>query len=477
MTSVTPKSAMTSVTDSLSVSLSLAAQGARRATGAVKESVGLNSSEPIVVLVNNDLIDFDAKLLSRHIDGRDHIFVSKLWRQPEFLAEDVQHGVATDETHQVIATALGLGQRMLGCCGRFRQSNLGLPQRHLWRASLQLGVAIARVMFCFKDQRFSIQVLSSLHQHAAQETTAVMVIKLFHDPVTPRFSHGNKPKLNALGQAKANETAHSARVSMTAIENQLIIYLLMLGYTQTPPVSPDRVDRRLRGFVKDGRHGTATGGEVHAVHTVKAQRPAQVTRTNVIALMYFIGVLALQRRIALALWFIAPRAAVRQPFATYYPADGPQARQRRNLQRFQFPTNCLRTTKQSLVVQVQTRQLDRFDDFTWQLPRIAMWPSCLFFLPMVCFVAGLIALNPLVNPRPPMTKLLGDRRYRFAFQVRLNCMFSIALWLLLHAFLPKEKGPDDEATPLQSSNKLVFQRTVFDVMAHRRVTDVMTLVT
>ena len=64
----------------------------------------------------------------------------------------------------------------------------------------------------------------------------------------------------------------------------------------------------------------------------------------------------------------------------------------------------------------------------------------------------------------------------FAFQVRLNCMFSIALWLLLHAFLPKEKGPDDEATPLQSRNKLVFQRTVSDVMAHRRVIDVMTLV-
>jgi len=64
-------SAMTSVTDSLSVSLSLAAQGARTATVAVKESLG--SSEQIVVLVNNDLIDSDAKLLSSHIDGRYHI--------------------------------------------------------------------------------------------------------------------------------------------------------------------------------------------------------------------------------------------------------------------------------------------------------------------------------------------------------------------------------------------------------------------
>jgi len=36
---------------------------------------------------------------------------------------------------------------------------------------------------------------------------------------------------------------------------------------------------------------------------------------------------------------------------------------------------------------------------------------------------------------------------------------------LLHALLPKEKGPDDETNPLQLRAKLVFQRTVNDVMA------------
>ena len=73
-------------------------------------------------------------------------------------------------------------------------------------------------------------------------------------------------------------------------------------------------------------------------------------------------------------------------------------------------------------------------------------------------------------------ELLGDRRYRFAFQVRLNRMFSVALLFLLHAFLPKEKDPDDETTALHSNDKLVFQRTVNDVMALRRVNDVVTLV-
>jgi len=42
----------------------------------------------------------------------------------------------------------------------------------------------------------------------------------------------------------------------------------------------------------------------------------------------------------------------------------------------------------------------------------------------------------------------------------------------------KEKGPDDETTTFQSSEKTdFFQRTVSDVMALPRVFDVMTLVT
>jgi hypothetical protein len=168
---------------------------------------------------------------------------------------------------------------------------------------------------------------------------------------------------------------------------------------------------------------------------------------------------------------------MRQALTTNYPADGSQARQRRNPQSFQLPTDGLSPAEQALVIQMKPRQLDRFDDFSRQLPRIAMWPPGLICLPIVCFAAGLIALNPLVDPRPPITKSLGSRRYRFAFQVRLYRLFSVPLLLLLHAFLPKEKGPDDESTALQPINKLVFQRTVSDVLAPFGVFDVMTLVT
>lgn len=429
------------------------------------------------MLVNNDLIHPYGQLLSSHIDGRDYIFIDHFRRYPKPFAEDVEQRIPADETDQVLAAALRLRQRMFWRCGRFRKPNLRLAQSHLRCAPLQLGVAIPRVMFSFKDQRFSIQVLCPLHRHAAQEATAVMVIKLFHDPVAPRLGHRNKPKLYPLGQAKANQTAHPARMSMTAIENQLIIYLLMSWYAQTPPVRPDSVDRRLRGFIKDWRHRTAPGGYVHAVHAVEPQRSTQVTGTHIVALMYLIGVLAQQLRIALALRFVTSGAPMRQPFATYDSANGSQTRHRRNLHCLQLPTDRLCSAKQALVVEVQPRQLDCFNHFSRQLPRIAMRPPGLISLPMGSFAAGLIALNPLVDPRPTITKLLGNRRYRFAPQVRLNCMLSVALSFLFHAFLQKEKGADNQTSaPQPLKLTVLFQRTVFNVMAHRRVFDVVTLV-
>src|SRR4030095_15991758 len=146
MTSDTPKSAMTSFTHDLLVAVSLAVQGARRATGAVKETAGQSSSEPIVMLVNDYLVQRDAEFLSSHIDSGDHVFVDSFRRHPESFAKNIKHCVPTDEPHQVIAAALGFRQRVFGRQRRFGQSQLSFPQSHLRRPALQLGIAIARVM-------------------------------------------------------------------------------------------------------------------------------------------------------------------------------------------------------------------------------------------------------------------------------------------------------------------------------------------
>src|SRR5258705_4870326 len=466
MTSFTPRSAMTSFTASCPGPVSLATEGARRATEAVKETRTRHSSQVVIVFINNHLVQGDFELLLGDIDGRNHVFVDGLRRQPEFLAKDVQQRLTTNKPYQVIVAALGLGQRVLWRRGRFRKTTLLLfgCQGHLRRAPLQLGVAVPGIMLLFKEQRFADQFGQIFHLHSPQEPPAVVVIELFDHAVAPRLSQRNEPGLHAIGQAKADQTTHASRMPMAAMKDHLVIYLLMFWHSQTPPVRPDSVDRRLRCFVQNRRHRAAPGRYVHAVHAVKTQRPTQVTGPDVVALMHFIGALADQLRIAFTLRFVASAAAVRQPFALHCPADAAQARPGRHLQGLQLPTNRLCTAEQSLVVEMQTRQLDRFHNFARQLPRVAMRSSGLLFLPRLLLATRLITLNPFVDPWPRVTELLGDCRDRIAFQVTLDRLFSVALLFLLHAFLPNEKGPHDETTALRPLKKLNFQRTVNDVM-------------
>ena len=67
-------------------------------------------------------------------------------------------------------------------------------------------------MFLFKEQRFPVQFVHSPHDDSSQETTAVMVIELFHHTVTPGLSHRNEPWFDPIGQTKANQTTHATRV-------------------------------------------------------------------------------------------------------------------------------------------------------------------------------------------------------------------------------------------------------------------------
>src|SRR5256712_2811567 len=98
MTSVTPRSAMTSVTSMISTEFSWAAEGARRATGAVQENSRLISSQPIVVFGNRQIFDIHQQLLAAHVDRRDHVFVDRFRRQGKLLAKDIQQRIAADKT-------------------------------------------------------------------------------------------------------------------------------------------------------------------------------------------------------------------------------------------------------------------------------------------------------------------------------------------------------------------------------------------
>src|SRR5215831_11264652 len=175
MTSFTAESAMTSFTDSLLVPVSLAAQGARRATEAVNETGGQASSEPVITLVNGHSVHHHAESLPSYVNGCDHIFVHCFRGQTEFLAEDVQQTIAANETHQVIKTAAWLGQRMPWSQRRFRTSNSDRAQSHLRGASLQLGIAISGVVLLFKEQRLVAQLIHVFQSQPSEQAAAVVI--------------------------------------------------------------------------------------------------------------------------------------------------------------------------------------------------------------------------------------------------------------------------------------------------------------
>src|SRR6266850_1561921 len=296
------------------------------------------------MLFNHYIIHGDSELLTVHVDGGGHVLIYSLGWKAKLFAEDIQHRVTPNEAYQVIAAALRLRQRMFGRLGRSRKSYrlLSVAERHHRSTSLQLGIAIPSIMLLFKDQRFVAQFIHACHNDSSKKTTTVVVIELFNHAVTPGFGQRNEPGLNSICQTKTDQTAHSSRVSIAAMKDQFIIYLLMLWYSQTPPVRPNSVDRRLRGLVQNRRHRTPTSCDVYAVHTVEAQRPTEVTRPNIVALMHFINELATQLWIALTLRLVASSTPMRQPFSSHYPAYRSDARQRRDLQRFQLPTDRLR---------------------------------------------------------------------------------------------------------------------------------------
>src|SRR2546427_2128262 len=478
MTSVTPRSAMTSVTSMINTEFSWAAEGARRATGAVQENSRLVSSQPIVVFGNRQILDLHEQLLAAHVDRRDHVFVDPFGRQGKLLAKDIQQRITADETHQMVTARCGLRQRVPGRGVRVGKANQvqALLKHRQRRFPFQLAIAIAAVVLLLKEQRLRAQFVSAFHPNLSQEPTSVMVIEFFHHAVAPRLSQRYEPGFYSLAQAQTNQTPHATRVTPTAIEDRFVVHLLMLWQSQTTPVRPDSVNGMLPGFGQRRRHRTTSGAQVDTVQTVEAHRPIQVTRSHKIRLMHLVDMLATQLRILFPLGLVATSPPMCQAFAINDAADSAQAREWGNTEIFQLPGNRLCAAKQTLVVKMQTRQLDGLDNLRSNLAPIAMRTSAQFLIPFRCGCAAVITRHPFVNPATRVTQRLGDGRQPFAFQVTLHSKFPIATLFLLHAFLLQEKGTDDHLNNATANWQTVFQRTVHDVMALFHVTDVVAFI-
>src|SRR6266478_1280742 len=169
---------MTSVTSMINTEFSWAAEGARRATGAVQENSRLVSSQPIVVFGNRQILDL-----------HEHVFVDRFGRQGKLLAKDIQQRITADETHQMVTARLGLRQRVPWRGVRVRKANQvqALLKHRQRRFPFQLAIAIAAVVLLLKEQRLRAQFVSAFHPDLSQEPASVMVIEFLHYAVAPRL--------------------------------------------------------------------------------------------------------------------------------------------------------------------------------------------------------------------------------------------------------------------------------------------------
>src|SRR5262249_23911339 len=73
--------------------------------------------------------------------------------------------------------------------------------------------------------------------------------------------------------------------------------LEQLGNPQTAPTRPDRIPSVLTRLAQHGTQRAASRRQIHTVQTVKANRPLQVARTQIIHFTHFIPLLREKFRI------------------------------------------------------------------------------------------------------------------------------------------------------------------------------------
>src|SRR2546422_1839568 len=430
-TSLTPKSAMTSLTHSQFAKTREATEGARRATGVAScVLAGRRSRRAVLILSDRCTIDANPQLLLLNIYRGNCIFICGLRGHLELLTKDIQDQVTSDEPHQVIATGGRLRQRVFGSLDRFRKPD-GVPtliKRSLGRLSPKLAVPVTSIVFLLKYQRLFSQVFFSLHCHPAKKTTSVVIVKLFNDAVPPRLSHRNKPGFDSVEQTQPDQIAHSSWVLTAAKENRLVVYLLMVRYAQTAPTRPDSVYGVLTSLVDNRIDRTPPSCQIDAVQAVKPYRPIQITWTHIVRLMNLVHLISHQCRVLLSLWFVRSCSSVRQLFSTQYPVYRSQRRYLLDAQFFKLPLNGLSSAKQPVVIKTEPNHLYRFNYFLAQLTWVAPRTRRAALEPVRRVIAALVTFDPLVNPLSRVTQRSSDAGDLFTFQVTTNRKSPIALF-------------------------------------------------
>src|SRR6266536_3513994 len=466
---------MTSVT-ATTMRTTRATEGARRATGVALAHVLTRSRQRVVVLLNRPAVDLNLQFFQPHVNARHHVLVDGLRGQTVLLSKDVQPPITPDEAHQMIATLLGLGQRILRCFERHGETNsyVALLQGHLRRLPLQFAIAIPRVVLMLEGPRLVMQIFFASYHLASKKTVLIMVVEFFHHTIPPGLCDGNEPRLNSIQKTKANQDPHTSWMSSAAVKHQFIVHLNILRNPQTAPTRPDRIQRVLPCLAQYGTQRAASGRQIHTVQTVKANRPLQVARTHIIHFMDVIRALRGKFRIFSPFRLVTPGAAMGQFLPVQNAIDRTHRRVVFQAHLFQFPDNRLSTAEQAPVVQVQSCQLHGFNHLGRTAPGVSMRTPGSILGAGDLRVCHSRALDPFVDPPSAIAQRIGDGRYRFSLPKTFQGPNPILLLRLFHRWLLS--GSAIDAAPKLGLSKMLCQKTVHDVAAHLPVHDVAALV-
>jgi hypothetical protein len=331
-------------------------------------------------------------------------------------------------------------------------------------------------VFLLEYQRLLTQVFFSLHCHSAKKTTSVVIVKLLHHAVPPGLTHWNKPRFDSVEQTEPDQITHPSRIVTATKENQLVIHLLVLWYSQTPPARPDSINSVLTSLVENGVDRTPPGCQIDAVQAVKPNRAIQITRPDIVRLMNLVHLTRHQRRVLPSLGFVRSRSSVRQLFSTQNSIYGSQRRHRLDAKLFKLPLNRLSPTKQPLVIQTEANHLHGPNYVPSQLAWAAVRTRRSALSPVSSVIRAVVPSDPLVNPFSRVTQRASDARDLFTARITFNRNLPIALLFSLHRRLQFSKGINVAQKPDSRKLDYVFQRTVTNVLALNRVTKVLALI-
>src|SRR6267378_2071350 len=427
---------MTSVTDTTRRT-ARATEGARRATGVALAHALAWSPHRVVVLLNCPTVDLNLQLFQPHVDARHHVLVDGLRGQTVLLSKDVQPPITPDEAHQMIAALLGLGQRILRSFERPGETNsyVALLQGHLRRLPLQFAIAIARVVLVLEGPRLVVQIFFASYHHTPKKTVLIVVVELFHHTIPPGLCHGNEPGLNSIQKTKANQDPHPSWISSAAVKHQFIVHLDISGNPQTAPTRPDGVQRLLPRLAQHRTQCAASRRQIHAVQTVKANRPLQIARTHIIHFVDFIRYLRGKLWIFSPFRLVTPGPAMGQFLPAQNAIDRTHRRVVLQAHLFQFPNNRLSATEQASVVQVESCQFHGFHHFDRTVPGVSMRTSGSILWPGDLRARHSRALDPFVDPTSAIAQRIGDSRYRFSLLKTLQGPNPISFLRLFHRWL------------------------------------------